>query len=318
VTPELSIVVPVYREERNLPEFLRRVRPVLDGLVADYEILFVMDPGPDRTEEVILEARAADPRVKLLKLSRRFGQPAATLAGLRYAAGRAVVVMDVDLQDPPELVREMVARWRAGDDVVLARRRSRKGETWVKKLVAGLGYRLINRLADVPIPPDTGDFRLLSRRAVDEVNRLKESHGFLRGLVALVGFRQSEVLFDRAARHAGAGNYNRFVGSLKIGLNGVVCFSSAPLRLATVLGLAAVTVALLAGPVVLLAWVVGLWPAAVGLGPALVGLLVLFLGGVQLVTTGILGEYVGRIYDEVKMRPTFVIDRAEGVEGVRP
>src|SRR5687767_6378653 len=223
---DLSVVVPVYREERNIAEFVRRVRPILEKAVARYEIIFALDPSPDRSEEVILELRADDPRIKLLKFSRRFGQPMASLAGLQYSAGDAVVVMDVDLQDPPELIQEMVAKWREGFDVVYAQRRSRKGETWVKRIVSWFGYRLINRIAEVHIPPNTGDFRLLSRRVVNEVIRLKEFHGFLRGLVPLVGFRQTAVLFDRPPRFAGSGNYHRFLGSLQIGLNGVICFSS--------------------------------------------------------------------------------------------
>src|SRR5438093_13760716 len=173
---ELSIVVPVYNEERNVPEFARRLRPILEAITLRYEIIFAMDPSPDRTEEVILELRAADPRIKLLKFSRRFGQPMATLAGLQYSSGAAVIVMDVDLQDPPELVTEMVARWREGFEVVYAQRRTRQGDTPIKKVVSWLGYRLINRIAEVTIPSNTGDFRLMSRRVVDEVLKLKECH----------------------------------------------------------------------------------------------------------------------------------------------
>ncbi|MFA5264109.1 MAG: glycosyltransferase family 2 protein, partial [Opitutaceae bacterium] len=160
----LSVVVPVYKEEKNIPEFLRRIRPILSGVTEDYEIIFSLDPSPDRTEEVVLEARAQDSRIKLLKFSRRFGQPVATLAGMQYSAGDAVIVMDVDLQDPPELIHEMVARWREGYDVVLPQRRQRTGEPWIKKLVAGTGYKVINKIADVRIPQNTGDFRLMTRR----------------------------------------------------------------------------------------------------------------------------------------------------------
>ena len=206
----LSLVVPVYREEKNVPEFLRRVRPVLSGITEDYEIIFALDPSPDRTEEAVLEERAKDLRIKLLKFSRRFGQPMATLGGLRYAGGDAVIVMDVDLQDPPELLAVMVARWREGNDVVLPQRRHRTGEPWIKRLIAATGYRIINRISEVPIPPNTGDFRLISRRVVDEVLKLRESHGFLRGMVAVVGFKQCLVPFDRPARFSGETNYNRF------------------------------------------------------------------------------------------------------------
>ena len=212
LTMLLSIVVPVYKEEKNVPEFLGRIVPILGKITEDFEIIFAMDPSRDRTEEVILEHRQRDERVKLLKFSRRYGQPMATLAGLQYSAGEAVVVMDVDLQDPPELVLDMVAKWREGYDVVMAQRRSREGETLVKRVVAYLGYKVINRIAEVNIPPNTGDFRLMSRRVVGEVCRLKECHGFLRGLVGLVGFRQTSILFDRPPRFAGHGNYNRFLG----------------------------------------------------------------------------------------------------------
>src|SRR5882757_1137203 len=197
----LSLVVPVYKEEKNIPEFLRRIRPILGGITEDYEIIFSLDPSPDRTEDVILEQRATDSRIKLLKFSRRFGQPMATLAGMEYSTGDAVVVMDVDLQDPPELIVEMVAKWREGYDVVLPQRRHRTGEPWFRKLVSAVGYKIINKVADVSIPPNTGDFRLMSRRVVGELVKLKESHGFLRGMVAVVGFRQTLLPFDRPARH---------------------------------------------------------------------------------------------------------------------
>ena len=166
----LSIVVPVYKEEKNIPEFLRRLRPVLSAISEDYEIVFSLDPSPDRTEEVILEARARDERIKLLRFSRRFGQPMATLAGMEYSRGDAVIVMDVDMQDPPELVGEMVAKWREGYEVVLPQRRQRTGEPWLKKVVSAIGYKVINKIADVQIPPNTGDFRLMSRRVVEEVD----------------------------------------------------------------------------------------------------------------------------------------------------
>ncbi len=227
---DLSIVVPVYREEKNVPEFFRQITPVLEGLSLDYEIIFCLDPSPDQTEQVILDERGRNPRVKLLTFSRRFGQPMATLAGLQYSRGGAVVVMDVDLQDPPELVRDMVAKWREGYDVVLSQRRTRQGEPLVRKIGARVAYWLIRRVAEVNIPENTGDFRLLSRRAVDEINRLRECHGFLRGLVSLVGFKQAVVQFDRPMRFAGKTHYPA-IGSMRIALNGLLCFSTAALRL---------------------------------------------------------------------------------------
>jgi len=305
----LSLVVPVYREEKNVPEFLRRVRPILGAITEDYEVIFALDPSPDRTEEVILAARAEDPRVKLLRFSRRFGQPMATLAGLQYSAGEAVVVMDVDLQDPPELLGEMVAKWREGYDVVLPQRRQRTGEPWVKRLVAATGYKVINKIADVRIPPNTGDFRLMSRRVVAEVTRLKETHGFLRGMVAVVGFKQALIPFDRPARFAGETNYNRFLGSLRIGFNGIFCFSTYALTLSTWMGFIVSGGAFLLMGIYLFYKLMD-WPIAWG-NPTLV-ILISFLGGIQLISVGILGEYIGRIYEEVRARPKFIVERAEG------
>jgi glycosyltransferase involved in cell wall biosynthesis len=305
----LSIVVPVYKEEKNVPEFLHRLRPILAGITEDYEIIFALDPSPDRTEDVILEQRGGDARVKLLKFSRRFGQPMATLAGMQYSAGDAVIVMDVDLQDPPELVHAMVAKWREGFDVVLPQRRQRTGEPWVKTLVASTGYKFINKIADVKIPPNTGDFRLMARRVVNEVVRLRESHGFLRGMVAVVGFRQCLLPFDRPARFAGETNYNRFLGSLRIGFNGVFCFSTYALTLSTQFGFATAALSFLIALTYLVMKLCG-FPFPLG-NPTLV-ILILFLGSIQLISVGILGEYIGRIYEEVRSRPKFIVDRAEG------
>lgn len=308
--PLLSLIVPVYREEKNIPEFLRRIRPVLSGVTEEYEIIFSLDPSPDRTEEVILEARAVDPRIKLLRFSRRFGQPMATLAGMQYSTGEAVIVMDVDMQDPPELVGEMIAKWREGYEVVLPQRRQRTGEPWLKKLVSAVGYKVINKIADVQIPPNTGDFRLMSRRVVEEVVRLKESHGFLRGMVAVVGFRQCLIPFDRPPRFTGETNYNRFFGSLRIGFNGIFCFSTYALQLSTIMGFIIAGFSFLLMAVYLFYKLMG-WSILWG-NPTLV-ILVSFLGGIQLISVGILGEYIGRIYEEVRGRPKYIVARAEGV-----
>ena len=308
----LSLVVPVYREEKNIPEFIRRIGAILGPITPDYEIIFSMDPSPDRTEDVILEQRASDDRIKLLKFSRRFGQPMASLAGMQYSSGDAVVVMDVDMQDPPELLGQMVSKWREGYDVVLPQRTRRTGEPWIKRLVAETGYKVINKIADVRIPPNSGDFRLMSRRVVNEVVKLKESHGFLRGMVAVVGFKQYLLPFERPARFSGETNYNRFFGSLRIGFNGIFCFSTYALTLSTQLGF------LIAGGsfVIALAYLVMKlcgFPFPVG-NPTLV-ILILFMGGIQLISVGILGEYIGRIYEEVRARPRFIVDRAEGFAG---
>jgi len=306
----LSFVVPVYREEKNVPEFLARIRPILASITEDYEIIFALDPSPDKTEEVILLERSRDFRIKLIKFSRRFGQPMATFGGMSYAEGSAVIIMDVDLQDPPELVSSMVEKWKEGYDVVLPQRMSRKGEPWVKRTVAKLGYAVIRKIANVSIPPNTGDFRLLSRRAVDEVIRLKESHGFLRGMVAVVGFKQVLIPFDRPARFSGDTNYNRFFGSLRIGFNGIFGFSSYALTLSTQFGFLIAGLSFLGGVVYLTMKLMG-FNFPIG-NPTLV-ILILFMGGIQLISVGILGEYIGRIYEEVLGRPKFIVDRAEGL-----
>jgi dolichol-phosphate mannosyltransferase len=309
--PLLSIVVPVYREEKNVPEYLRQILPILGRITENFEVIFALDPSPDGTEDMLLKARESDARIKILKFSRRVGQPMATLAGLQFSTGEAVIVMDVDLQDPPELVFQMVNKWREGYDVVMAQRISRDGETLLKRIVAYWGYKVIGRITDPPIPPNTGDFRLMSRRVVDELNRLKECHGFLRGLVALVGFKQTSVLFNRPARFAGAGNYNRFLGSLRIGLNGIVCFSSALLTLSTTVGFMIAGLSFLLGLAYAGMKLLG-FPFPIG-NPTIV-ILTLFMGGVQLISIGILGEYIARIYDEVKQRPKYILDKAVGFE----
>jgi dolichol-phosphate mannosyltransferase len=308
----LSLVVPVYREEKNVPEFIRRIGPILGAITQDYEVIFALDPSPDRTEEVILEGRAKDGRIKLLKFSRRFGQPMASLAGMQYSSGDAVIVMDVDLQDPPELVTAMVAKWREGYDVVLPQRSRRSGEPWIKRLIAETGYKVINKIADVAIPPNSGDFRLMSRRVVNEVVKLRECHGFLRGMVAVVGFKQCLLPFERPARFSGETNYNRFFGSLRIGFNGIFCFSTYALTLSTMFGFIIAGFAFLLMAIYLFYKLMG-WPILWG-NPTLV-ILVSFLGGIQLISVGILGEYIGRIYEEVRARPRFIVDRAEGFGG---
>ncbi len=305
----LSVVIPVYKEARNIEEFLKRMVPLLEPVTTQFELIFAMDPSPDETEAVLVKANIADPRVKYLKFSKRVGQPMATLAGMEFSTGDAVVVMDVDLQDPPELVPKMIDKWRHGFDVVYAQRSSRAGETMMKRLVAWVGYKVIDRVSEVKIPKNTGDFRLMSRRVVDNVVALKESHGFLRGLVALVGFNQTSIVFERPARFSGQGNYNRWFGSILIGMNGVICFSNFLLKIATSLGFVIAFASFIVAIIYLILKLRG-QPFPVG-NPTIV-ILVLFFGGVQLMSVGILGEYIGRIYDEVKERPKFIVDKKVG------
>ena len=214
--PMLSIVVPVYNEEQGIGRFLAAVREALAGTTEDYEIIFAADPCTDQTVEILREENARDGRVKALLFSRRFGQPAATWGGLSHAKGQAIVVIDCDLQDPPSLIPEMVAAWRKGYKVVIPQRRSRKGETFLKRIIAFVGYKFINKIATVPIPRNTGDFRLLDRVVVGELLKLNESHGFLRGLTSVVGFKTTLLPFDRDSRIAGQGKYHRITGSLAL------------------------------------------------------------------------------------------------------
>jgi glycosyltransferase involved in cell wall biosynthesis len=307
----LSVVIPAYNEEANVERAYERLSKVLAEVELHWELIFSVDPSRDRTEELILELRERDPRVKMLRFSRRFGQPMATLAGMEAATGDAVVVMDCDLQDPPEVIPDLVAGWRQGYDVVYAQRRTRAGETLPKRIVAALGYRLIARIAEVEIPPNTGDFRLMSRRVVDNVVALKESHGFLRGLVGLVGFRQTSVPYERDPRVAGKSKYNRFLGSLLIGLNGIVGFSRYPLQVSSLLGILLSGFAFLLA-IVYLALKLGGVDFPVG-NPTIV-IVVSFFSGLQLLSLGVMGEYVGRIYEETRERPKYIVESRYGWE----
>ena len=307
---ELSIVVPVYNEEQNLLEFFRRAIPVFASITSSFEVIFVLDPCRDRTEE-ILRAKAAEmPQVKLIKFSRRFGQAMAILAGCQYSQGAAVVVMDVDLQDPPEIVPEMWREFKAGYEVVMLQRRARDGEMWIRKALASFGYAMINRIAEVEIPRNVGEFRLMSRRVVTELNRLKESHGFLRGLIAFVGFKQKIIQFDRPARFAGQTNYNALIPNLRNGIHGLVCFSSFLLKLSTTFGFISAIGAFLLATLYALVQILER-PFPIG-NPTIV-ILILFVGGIQMICLGIIGEYISRIYEEVRQRPKFIVDYALGL-----
>jgi polyisoprenyl-phosphate glycosyltransferase len=308
----ISVVVPVYNEEANIEAFLKRTVPILEA-IGTYEVIFALDPSPDRTEEMIARAAEKNPCIKGLVFSRRFGQPAASLGGILNANGQWVAVIDGDLQDPPELIPDMLAKAaREHLDVVTAKRRSRKGETAVKMLVAMAGYRLINRISDVPIPTDTGDFRVMSRRVVEELRGLRESHGFLRGLVSFVGFPQGQFEYDRDARFSGHGKYNRYIGSIHIGFNGLFGFSTIPLQAMIWCGC---VLALISALGVVVMFVLKIMKGdEYPMGIPTITILLLFLGGVQLVSTGIIGEYIGRIYEEVRARPQYIVDRAIGLE----
>lgn len=302
----ISLVVPVYNEEANIRPFLERAVRVFESMGESYEIIFALDPSSDRTEEVIVGEINRNLNIRLIVFSRRFGQPAATMAGILSCRGKSCVVIDVDLQDQPELIAQMYARMNEGYEVVYAKRRTREGETFVKRAVSSLGYTVINRLSDVRIPRDTGDFRIMSRRVIEELRLLNETHGFLRGLVAYVGFKQSFIEYDRDPRFAGKGKYNRLTGSLKIGLNGLIGFSSRPLFAMSITGSILALFSFMLG-----AWYVIQKLVGIDLTPGLstTVLVVTFFAGVQLLGLGLIGEYVGRIYDEVKRRPMYIVDR---------
>ncbi|QWD13017.1 glycosyltransferase family 2 protein [Polynucleobacter paneuropaeus] len=308
----LSIVVPVYNEENNIAPFLQRVKEVIARLGVTYEIIFAMDPSRDATEEVINDFSKIDENIKLITFSRRFGQPASTMAGIFNSSGEYCVVIDVDLQDPPEIIAELYEKILEGYDVVYAKRRSRSGETSLKKMISSVGYWLINKFSEINIPRDTGDFRIFNRKIINYLSSLKESHGFLRGLIAFIGFRQSYVLYDRDPRFSGHGKYNRITGSLKIGLNGLISFSSTPLQVMSIIGFILAIFSFLFGLYVIFAKLV--YGSFVE-GFATLAILITFLSGIQMLFLGIMGEYISRIYDEVKERPLYIIDKKINFKG---
>ncbi|MBR0680230.1 glycosyltransferase family 2 protein [Roseomonas eburnea] len=305
--PALSIVVPAYNEQEVLPEFHRRLASALAGLGLVWEVVYVNDGSRDTTFEVMLGLQAADPRVAVLNLSRNFGKEIALTAGLDHARGtQAVVVIDADLQDPPEVIPALVATWQEGFDVVYAQRNTREGETWLKKATAAAFYRVMQRLGGkVHLPPDTGDFRLLSRRALDALLKLREQHRFMKGLFAWIGFPAKAVRYDRAPRAAGTTKWN-YWKLWNFSLEGITSFTVAPLKVATYVGL---LTAILASLYLLLIVVRTLiFGNPVAGYPSLLAV-VLFLGGVQMMMLGIIGEYLGRIFNETKQRPLYFTER---------
>ena len=312
--PVLSLVLPIYNEEAIIPELDRRLRAFLadvgSGVGDAWEVIFVNDGSKDRSPALLKELAAAEPRYKVLSLSRNFGHQMAITAGLDRASGDAVVVMDADLQDPPEVVRQMVARWREGFDVVFGVRSRRHGETAFKKLTAAIFYRLLRGMLGDSIPVDAGDFRLMSRPVVLTLRALRERHRFVRGLVWWVGFRQTSVSYERPARFAGETKYP-LRRMLRFAIDGITSFSTVPLRMATWLGVLAGLVAL--GGV---GWALySKFFGGVVRGWTTIMILVGLGSSAQLLMTGILGEYVGRIYEEVKRRPLYVVDSEINLSG---
>lgn len=312
--PTFSVVAPVYNEEQLIAEFCRRVIAALEPLGEPFELILVNDGCRDRSPDIMRELHQRDPRIKVINFSRNFGHQIAITAGTDYATGRAVIVIDSDLQDPPEVIPDLIARWREGYQVVYGVREERQGETWFKKTTAAIFYRLIVRITNVNIPVDTGDFRLMDRKVVDALKRMREHHRFMRGLSAWVGFRQTGVLYRRHARAAGTTKYP-LRKMLRFALDGITSFSYLPLQLATYVGfiVAAVSIIFLFVVFVMrLANPAATEPAFYGQASTLAS--VLFLGAVQLISLGIIGEYVGRIYDEVKGRPLYIVAETLGID----
>jgi dolichol-phosphate mannosyltransferase len=310
--PEMiSIVVPCLNEEAVLRDTNRRLVAVLEQLPQRFEILYVDDGSTDRTPEILRELQAGDERVRVVRFSRNFGHQMAITAGLEHASGDAVAIIDADLQDPPEVIADFVAKWMDGFDVVYGVRSERQGETAFKLWTAKLFYRLIGKLSDTEIPLDTGDFRLMGRRVVDALMAMPERDRFVRGMVSWLGFSQAAVPYRRAARAAGVTKFSLFK-MLRFATDGIVSFSILPLRLATWVGFAASGVALLGILITVVERLMGVEGLVKGWASILVA--ILFIGGVQLICMGIIGEYVGRIYGESKRRPLYVVRERMGFQ----
>jgi dolichol-phosphate mannosyltransferase len=301
-----SIVAPIYNEKENLPELYRRVKEVMNSTGEPWELVLVDDGSTDGSTEIIRALASKDKCVRPVIFARNFGHQIAITAGWDYARGDAVVIIDADLQDPPEIILEMAKKWKEGNDVVYAVRAEREGESLFKLWTASLFYRLIYRITDVKIPLDTGDFRLMDRKVVNVLKKMRERHRFPRGMSAWVGFKQVGVQYKRAARKAGETKYP-FRKMFRLALNAITSFSYFPLQVATYFGFFSAGIAAIAIPVVIYMRVTG---SQAFFGQATTLIAVLFLGGVQLICVGILGEYIGRLYDEAKGRPLYIVREA--------
>jgi glycosyltransferase involved in cell wall biosynthesis len=308
--PQYSLIIPIYNEEETILELYRRVSVLMNSLVGSIELILINDGSRDRSLKLIQELHERDPRVCYISFARNFGHQAAVTAGLNFARGQVIVVLDADLQDPPELIPRMIEQWQQGYQVVYAQRTKRKKETWLKRLTAYVFYRLLKRLADVDIPSDTGDFCLMDRQVVDVLNAMPERNRYIRGLRAWIGFRQTAVKFERDPRFAGEVKYT-FRKSLSLAIDSLISFSRVPLRISTYLGLFSAFIAILMALLVLYWRLYQLNSPVTGLATIMIG--IFFLGSVQLISIGILGEYIGRIYEEVKGRPLYTIAEVAGL-----
>jgi len=314
LTPELSVVIPCKNEADNLESLFERLQLTLDPLGIPYEVICVNDGSQDDTLEKLIAFHRRDPRIKVVNLSRCFGKEIALTAGLDYASGRAVVPIDADLQDPPELIPQMLQLWRQGYQVVYAVRRSRQGESWLKRLTANGFYWVIEQLSQVPIPRNTGDFRLLDRQVVEAIKQLRERTRFMKGIFAWVGYRQVAIFYDRAPRFRGKSQWN-YWRLWNLAIEGITSFSSWPLRVWSYLGLGISLAALLYGLFLVVRTL--LFGSDVP-GYASLAVMILFLGGIQLISLGVIGEYLGRVFEEVKGRPLYLVNGTFGLESSPP
>ncbi len=309
-TIELSIVVPLYNEEENIDYLFERLITVLDRLQTSYEIVCINDGSRDNTLKYLIDYHQKNPTIKVINLSRNFGKEIALTAGIDYTTGAAIIPIDADLQDPPELIGELVEKWREGYDVVYATRRSRQGESWLKKVTAGAFYQTIGKMSRVPIPSNTGDFRLLDRRVVEAIKKVPERTRFMKGLFAWVGYKQTSVMFDREPRFQGSTTWN-YWKLWNFALDGIISFSFLPLKVWSYVGVSISFVSLLyASFLIIRTLIFGIDVP----GYASLMVAILFLGGIQLITLGIIGEYLGRVYEEVKGRPLYFVREQYGFD----
>ncbi|NJM95233.1 MAG: glycosyltransferase family 2 protein [Acaryochloridaceae cyanobacterium CSU_5_19] len=311
MTPAIqySLIIPIYNEEATIPELYRRLSQVMEPMDAPTEIIFIDDGSQDRSLNLIRDLHHHDQRICYVSFARNFGHQIAVTAGLNFARGQIIIILDADLQDPPELIPEMVEIWRQGYQIVYAKRTQRRRENWFKKLTAYGFYRVLARLSDVKIPTDTGDFCLMDRQVVDQLNAMPERNRYIRGLRSWVGFQQTALYFERDPRFAGEVKYT-FSKSFALAINSIIAFSKVPLRLATYLGLCSAGLALIMVGLILY-WRLST-PASPLIGYSLITMAIFFLGAVQLICIGILGEYIGRIYEEVKGRPLYILQEVGG------
>ncbi|MEM7715794.1 MAG: glycosyltransferase family 2 protein [Cyanobacteria bacterium P01_A01_bin.68] len=305
---EVSVVVPVYNEESNLEYLFERLTTALNQLNTRYEIICVNDGSKDDTLKYLIQHHYLNPTIKVINLSRNFGKEAALSAGIDFAGGAAIIPIDADLQDPPELIGEMIEKWREGYDVVYATRRSRNGDNWIKRFTASIFYQVIGKIGHVKIPPNTGDFRLLDRLAVEAVKQMPERTRFMKGIFSWVGFKQTSIFYDRPTRHKGITKWN-YWRLWNFAIDGITSFSLLPLKVWSYMGVIISLVGFLYAAFLIIRTLLF---GVVVPGYASIMVIMLFLGGMQLITLGIIGEYLGRIYEEVKQRPLYLVRESYG------